>query len=325
MDNEYKMKIYLSKQLIEENEVLQNEFDRIHHIENTTSDIFRINFLFTVFVIAIWYVFIHGWISRLFWGVILLAVIIGSYMETPGIADAKAKKKQIDNINKSKDRIAEIYSAHLANTKSILEICPLNSNYWSVHALSALQFFINEGKITDASDVNGVMTAFFNTERTVGKMEQYLRKKHSLYDYSIRIIRNNGQEPYKGKRSVKKIDTSDELYRKIESRMQLLDELGDKDASSAMMQVRSISEMIIECILKAEEMPEYINDRQIDRLNVLKESDILSEAELIKFHRVRSIGNSAAHDGHDSKEDAVILLDDLKSLYAEFEKKYILK
>lgn len=93
----------------------------------------------------------------------------------------------------------------------------------------------------------------------------------------------------------------------LEKDYQYLADLGETaeklvyyDADSSNTKMRLFAEKITEIILKIEGLEEYIDCRQIDRLDILERKGLLPDIIQSILHKMRTIGNKSTHDVYNS-------------------------
>lgn len=80
------------------------------------------------------------------------------------------------------------------------------------------------------------------------------------------------------------------------------------DPNTTLIKLRLFGETMAKFILAFENLEEPLERQQVDRLNLFRREDILTEELLERFHSIRKLGNKAAHDGYGTTEDAKALL-----------------
>jgi len=80
------------------------------------------------------------------------------------------------------------------------------------------------------------------------------------------------------------------------------------DPNTTLLKLRLFGETIAKYILASENMQEPEDQNQNTRLRLLKQEGVLDDEVLSIFHALRKIGNLAAHEGYESKEEAATLL-----------------
>lgn len=96
-----------------------------------------------------------------------------------------------------------------------------------------------------------------------------------------------------------------------------------KDPSVALFKLRLFAETMTDEIFRIEEIPIQETEKQVDRIKILEERQIIP-ADIAKiFHNIRKAGNKAAHSGKGTTEEAKNLLKQASHLAAWFADRYI--
>lgn len=96
----------------------------------------------------------------------------------------------------------------------------------------------------------------------------------------------------------------------------------NNDPNTAMIKIRQLGEYIAKAIIKAERMEDVESDNQLDRIRLLKNTELISSEIEDILHLIRRKGNDAVHKGFEDKKEAEVLLSLVVKLSAWFNELY---
>lgn len=81
-----------------------------------------------------------------------------------------------------------------------------------------------------------------------------------------------------------------------------------RDPSSAIIKIRVFAEKMTDALFELDSVDKENYSKQIDKLNVLQQKDILSKEISTVFHDIRKSGNKAAHNLDGTVDDAILII-----------------